>query len=72
MALGSVSDRVPGGLSGLMGMDLGDHSSLAPLILAANVLFLVLIPVFIALRVSVRVLVVRKLGWDDCTSQSDD
>ena len=65
MSLGSVSDTVPGGLTGLAGWDLSDHSSLAPIDLGVSILFLVLIPIFMGLRLSVRILVVRKVGWDD-------
>ena len=65
MGLGDVSQTVPGGLTGLAGWDLTDHSSLAPIDLGVSILFLVLIPIFLGLRLSVRIFVVRKVGWDD-------
>ena len=65
MSLGSVTQTVPGGLTGLSGMNLSDHSTLAPLDLGFSILFLVLIPIFVGLRIYVRFFVVRKVGLDD-------
>ena len=54
------------GIQALRGYDLSQHDSQASYIWVSSIFFLVLIPLVMALRMYVRLRVVRALGADDC------
>lgn len=52
------------------GLDLSRHDSVAPTLIRVNAAFIGIIASMLALRLYVRAVIVRKVGVDDCQSES--
>ena len=64
---GQGGPAVTNGVAALQGYDLTQHDSQASYIFVSSIFFLILLPIIMAMRVFVRLRMVRALGADDGT-----